>query len=326
MHEASGPPPPQGESNRLATGKQLYVVTAGVLGGQALAMACNAKSRKGWELWRQLSVDDEPARASTALGQMTELLIPRLPCPEASHRDRLMPWKRQIKDDEAQHSRKFGDDDDDDSMKRAIIIAKTPEALRSSTHMQSRCHTSGDAAAGYASLRVAPGLGSGERRATRWATWRWSLCSRKARAKHSGKKVENAEYSKGRSASNNSWPAGTYSWSAGKSAWISWDKGGKGAPRKPRMASQTHGLLALRKDRALCFAMSREGCRRKWAPGVRGADHLYRRLRVSSGRRRRALLGARRITGLPWLARGFFLCRVRLRSCPMTSAGLCSTC
>lgn len=59
----------------------------GVLSGRALVLARNVKDRSGWELWWQLAVDYEPARAFRALGQLTELLDPKTAAPEASYKD-----------------------------------------------------------------------------------------------------------------------------------------------------------------------------------------------------------------------------------------------
>lgn len=57
----------------------------------------------------QFAVDSEPARASRALGQLTELLNPRLTGPEASYKDQIITWQTQVADYESQNGRKFYD-------------------------------------------------------------------------------------------------------------------------------------------------------------------------------------------------------------------------
>lgn len=52
---------PTAIQGKVAKGNQLYVVTVGVLSGRALAIERNSKNRNGWELWKQLAVNYEPA-------------------------------------------------------------------------------------------------------------------------------------------------------------------------------------------------------------------------------------------------------------------------
>lgn len=115
----------------------------------------------GWELWRQFSVDYEPARVSRALGQLTDLLNPRLLGSEASCKYRVMPWKRQIANYKAQHVWKLGGDDD---VKREIIASQAPGALEQHMAIYAESLAMYQSMRGQVMdyLRVAPDPDSGE--------------------------------------------------------------------------------------------------------------------------------------------------------------------
>lgn len=103
--------PGQAKAEDIKKGKQLCMVTVGVLGGSVLTMARNVKDPNGWELWRQLAAHYEPARASRALGQLTELINPRVSGPEVNYKDRLTTSVRQTAYYEAQCSKEIDDDE-----------------------------------------------------------------------------------------------------------------------------------------------------------------------------------------------------------------------
>ena len=104
----------------------LYVLLASLLTGRAQVFARSIPDRNGFELWRLLSQEFEPARTSRALVQLIEVINFRLDVGgEATFLERLMTWERLTHEYEKQHGKKI-----DEDLRRACLLKQSPAGLK----------------------------------------------------------------------------------------------------------------------------------------------------------------------------------------------------